>query len=429
MSQETAASGTKVPVPPQRAGEQEPATDPAPVGTPDESIAPVRLSRMLRVATLSPAQASLVAVQLLDAASVGDRVNGGSAAGTGLGTVTLGPQGEVQVTRTPGEQGATLSQLLGQLLENARRLPAHPRPEQLVLLRRLEEAAAEPLLHPESRARDLEQGLVEVLGPDARQRLGGQLASLVMAFVHVAPGAPADPETRTLPPSSRRPTPRQSTRRPSDAAERAPRAAPARGSTRRRPRNRVLLHRRNRGRVALIALVLAAVLAVSGYVMLGGPGSDIVGSLGRDATTPAAPDTAAPDSPADQTGTKPKPKPAQPVPRLAPRQAGPITAVTLQKAGTCNPGALCPVTVTVKFRPETTSRTIAWKVGAAQVCKAGITWSGPVSVTAQPGWTTVYASSSVQVPKGRGLALTALTTAPARAQSRPVPVAGASLQC
>ncbi|MGN6577767.1 MAG: hypothetical protein ACTHKG_19005 [Nocardioides sp.] len=380
------------------------------------------------MATLTPAQASLVAVQLLDAAHGGDRVNGGSAAGSGFGAVTVGPQGEVEVRRAPGGQGgATLAQLLGQVLENARRLPAHPRPEQLVLLRRLEEAAAEPSLHPESRARELEQGLVEVLGPDARQRLGGQLAALVRAFVHVAPGAPIDTSTASTAPG--RTVSRQSTRRAAGSAPQVPRAAPGRTPTRRRPRNRVLLHRRIRGRVALITLVLAAVLAVSGYVVLGGPGSDIVGSLGRDDPTPAAPDTAAPDSPADQTATKPKPKPAQPVQRLAPRQAGPITAVALQKAGACDPGTLCPVTVTVKFRPATTSRTIAWKVGAAQVCKAGITWSGPVSVTAQPGWTTVYASSSVRVPKGRELALTALTTAPARAQSRPVPVAGASLQC
>ena len=53
----------------------------------------------------------------------------------------------------------------------------------------------------------------------------------------------------------------------------------------------------------------------------------------------------------------------------------------------------------------------------------------PTTVTAQAGWTTVYASSSVRVPKGRSLALIALTTTPARAQSPPVPVAGASLHC
>ena len=68
-------------------------------------------------------------------------------------------------------------------------------------------------------------------------------------------------------------------------------------------------------------------------------------------------------------------------------------------------------------------------MGAARLCKRGITWSAPTTVTAQAGWTTVYASSSVRVPKGRSLALIALTTTPARAQSRPVPVTGSSLRC
>jgi hypothetical protein len=181
--------------------------------------------------------------------------------------------------------------------------------------------------------------------------------------------------------------------------------------------------------VALAALVVgAAVLAVSGYVVLGGPGSDIAGSLGR-ADTPGAPDTTAPDESVDQPAKKPKADRAQAVRTVAPRQAGAITGVALERTGDCRPGSLCPVTVTVQLRPASTSRTIGWRVGAARVCKPGITWSRPVTVTAQPGWTTVYASSSVRVPQGRSFALTALTTTPARAQSRPVPVAGASLQC
>ena len=84
----------------------------------------------------------------------------------------------------------------------------------------------------------------------------------------------------------------------------------------------------------------------------------------------------------------------------------------MQKAGSCTPGALCPVTVTVHVRPAATTRAVTWKVGAARSCRSGITWSPPTSVTAQPGWTTVYASSSVPVPRGRSLALVALTTAP-----------------
>jgi hypothetical protein len=298
-----------------------------------------------------------------------------------------------------------------------------------VLLRRLEEAADEPLLAPGGRARGLEEALARALGPDARQRLTRQLAALVEAFAHVAPGVPAGPDTRAAPPPSGSRASRHGSRH--DSSGPGPqRAAPARPPSRHPPRRRALLRHRTRGRVALIALVIAAVLAVSGYVVLGGPGSDIVSSLGRD-DTPAAPDTTAPDQPTGEPAKDvgPKKDRADAVASIAPRQAGAITGVTLQKTGTCTPGALCPVTVTVHFSPESTARTIGWKVGAARVCTRGITWSPPVTVTAQPGWTTVYASSSVRVPKGRSLALVALTTTPDRAQSRPVPVTGSSQRC
>ena len=87
------------------------------------------------------------------------------------------------------------------------------------------------------------------------------------------------------------------------------------------------------------------------------------------------------------------------------------------------------MTVTVHLRPAATTQSVTWRVGAARLCRSGIAWSPPVAMTAQPGWTTVYASSSVRVPPGRSLALVALTTAPARAQSPPVPVTGSSLGC
>jgi hypothetical protein len=85
--------------------------------------------------------------------------------------------------------------------------------------------------------------------------------------------------------------------------------------------------------------------------------------------------------------------------------------------------------VTVHFRPAPTTQPVVWKVGTARSCEGRVTWSPPITVTAQPGWTTVYASSSVPVPQGRALALVALTTTPARAQSPAVPVTGSSLRC
>ncbi len=408
--------------------EQESAADHVRTSESLESVKPVSFDRLLSVAVLTPAQASLVAVQLLDAAHPEGLAVGGPPVIACLGPVTLTSSGDVDVSRPPADAGTPVTALLEQLLQNARRLPAHPRPEQLVLLHRLEAAAGDPLRDPGARARELEAALADTLGPGSEQRLAGQLAALVEAFAHVAPGAPGANDVPLAPRPARAGAPVRMAGSGS-SGPRPLRAAPERPSANRAPRRgRVLLHHRTRGRVALIALLLAAVLAVSGYVVLGGPGSDIVGSLGRE-DNPAAPDTTAPDQPAEQPAKKPDPERAQPVATVAPRQAGPITGVAVESTGSCKPGSLCPVTVTVRFRPASTSRTIGWKVGAAQVCKPGITWSPPVTVTAQPGWTTVYASSSVRVPKGRQLALTALTTTPARAQSRPVPVTGSSLQC
>jgi hypothetical protein len=189
-----------------------------------------------------------------------------------------------------------------------------------------------------------------------------------------------------------------------------------------------LLHPRKRGRrSALVVLVLAAVL-VGGYVALDGPGVGYIGALGRDNRS-SAPGTTTPAPPSGKPATEKGPQHVKAPTRVARRHTGPVTGVVLQKTGSCKPGALCPVKVTVHFRPAATTRAVAWKVGAVRLCKRGITWSAPTTMTAQAGWTTAFASSSVRVPKGRSLALIALTTAPARAQSRPVPVAGSSLRC
>ena len=426
MTLETAAVGT-TPAPEPHHDDHEPAADRAHPTEPVGSARPLVLDRLLSVAVLTPAQASLVAVQLLDAADRGDSAAGESPVGACLGAVTLTPAGIVEVSSPQAGAGTPLSEPLGQLLENARRLPVHPRPAQLLLLRRLEDAATEPVLAPGARARALEDALADALGPRARQRLTGQLAALVEAFAHVAPGVPARPDADTAPAA---PAARASSRRGSSSRQGPQRAAPARAASKHPRRRRALLRPRAKGRVAFLAFVLVAGLALSGYVVLGGPGSTIVGSLGRD-RNPGAPDTTGPDQPATQPTTEPAQAKdrVRTVASLAPRRAGPITGVTLQKTGGCSPGALCPVTVTVHFRPTATTRSIGWRVGAAPACTRRVTWSSPVTVTAQPGWTTVYASSSVRVPKGRPVALVALTTTPDRAQSRPVPVTGSSQRC
>ena len=405
MAQETSAPRTTEADPHQGSGEQESSADPPETG---RSARPVPIDRLLSVAVLTPAQASFVAVQLLDATHAADPADGC------LWAVSLTPSGEVDVARAQAGEGTRVTELLEQLSHNARRLPAHPRADQLLLLRRLEEVAAAPQLAPGAQARELEVALAEVLGPGAPQRLSGQLGALSDAFTHIAPsvGRAAPDDALAAAGRGRRDPQRAAPARPS------PSRPPRRGQTLSRPRARTR-------RMVLVALLLAAAVVGSGYVMLQSPDT---GALDLDDPSGAPSATAPPDS-SKQPSNQPRQPPGRAVTTLADRRAGPITGVAVQRTGSCTPGAPCPVTVTVRFSPASTTRPVTWKVGVARWCGSGITWSPPVTVTAQPGWTSVYASSSIAVPRGRSLALVALTTAPARAQSPPVPVTGSSLRC
>ena len=378
----------------------------------------VPLDLLLSVAVLSPAQAALVAVRLLDAVHVLGSTNGTHPAEAGLWSATLGPSGEVEVSRAQEGAGTEVTDLLVQLSQNARRLPAHPRPEQVVLLHRLEEAAAaDPRLDPGARARELEEAMTEVLGSGARQRLTGQLAALVDAFAHIAASVPVPAATRAASGASRAGPRRTAPTRPVPS-----RPAPS-------GRGRTLSRRRTRARrTALVVLFLAGALAASGYVVLRDPGNEVAGTRGRT-HPPGTPSATAPSDGSQAAGKHPRTRRGPHAATLAPRHAGAVTGVRVQKAGTCTPGALCPVTVTVHVRPAATTRAVTWKVGAVRSCRSDVTWSPPTSVTAQPGWTTVYASSSVPVPRGRSLALVALSRSPARAQSPLVPVAGSFRRC
>lgn len=394
------------------------------------------MERLLSVAVLTPAQAVLVAMQLLDAAEAASPAAGADAPSR-LGAVTVTPSGDLQVETADADEGTPATEVLEQLVQNARRLPAHPKPEQVLLLRRLDELTAAPVLHPGARARELETSLTDTLGPDGRGRLPGQLAALVQAFARVAPAVPGDAASLDLRPDpghvTRTTTKATATRDapppPGPSVPVPHRARTARPARTRPPRGKTALpYRRSRvRRVGLVALLLAAALAVSSYVALG-PGAAFVRSLGPG-SEPAAPSPTTPSEPPEQSAEQPQSPRRQAVPALAARRAGPITGVALEKIGECRPGGICQVKVTVRLRPASSAQSVSWKVGAARLCRRGVAWSTPTSVTAEPGWTTVYAHSSIRVPKDSRLALVALTSAPARAQSRPVPVAGSSLRC
>lgn len=377
----------------------------APAGPGPAASAPVSLDRLLTVVVLSPAQAALVAARVLAAEAAasgrgaGDRTRDADA----RWSVRLCASGEVEVTGAAAGEGARASELLAELCHNARQLPAHPSRVQLGLLRALEETTRQHQGGSERPARELERALTEAVGADGRQRMARDLAALVHAFARVAPSRAAPPE---VPGVLRAPLPGRT--RP-EVLRRA-RHAPGRG-------------RRSR-RVVPAVVLLAVAVAGSGYVVLRDPGGGTAGAVARDATA-TAPSTVVGDDPARRPPVRPRPRAGT----LAPRRAGAITGVEVVRSTTCTPGAPCPVTTTVRLSPAPTSRTVVWRVGTARWCGAGITWSPPLTVTARPGWTSVYADSSVAVPSGRSLALVAVTSAPDRVQSPPVPLTGSSLRC
>jgi hypothetical protein len=389
----------------------------------------VPLERLLTVAVLTPAQASFVASRLL-ALSAEPR-GGGSTAGRFLIT----PDGDLRIEPHPART-STGAELLEQLVASARRLPAHPRAHQVQLLRRLEEAVGADAQEATARAAALDESLVQALGPDASARMTHELAALVEAFGHVAPGVPAGNGAPLAGRALLMPT------TPERAASGKPVSRhpgpPHPGPPHPRPRHpgprdhghRAAFGRRRApsGRLALVLLVVALVVVGGGYLVLRGPGAGLIESLGSGSR--AAPAT----TPAQHLKPHARrsahaPSPHRAVPVLAAHRAGAVTGVVLQKTGTCRPGSLCPVKVTVHVKAVPTTRSISWKVGAARLCKRGIVWSPATGVLAQPGWTTVYATSTVRVPRGRSLALVALTSSPARAQSRAVPVTGSTLHC
>jgi hypothetical protein len=432
MIHETAASIAPV-VPEQRAGEPEPVPAPPQPVTPAESARPVPFDRLLAVATLTPGQASLVAARLLRAGAASGSAAASSTAGCRLGPVSFTPAGDIEVAVASAEEDTPVTELLQRLLQSARRLPAHPKPEQHLLLHRLEEAAAAPTPDPEARADGLEEALASTLGSGAHQRLSAQLAALVAAATHVVPSVLAPPEGGPSQPAVGPATRR--TRSPGlvpAAPERSRlvvhRAVPAATGPSRAVRRRAPLSARTRRRrVALVVAVLVAALAASAYVGLLNRGSGIVESLGLG-SHPAAPATQAPAPPAHRSAQHAGRHHPRGVPTLAARHAGPVAAVLVNKSGSCRAGSLCPLKVTVHLSTGSAGRPISWKVGTARVCKRGMVWSPPTTVTPQPGWRTVYASSSVRVPRGSS-ALLALTTAPVRVQSPPVPVTGSSRHC
>jgi hypothetical protein len=368
----------------------------------------VALDDLLTIAVLTSAQATYIAVELLEAAAPTD------AAGDVHAVVRA--DGEVVVAdRTSGPTGVSMVDLLDSLVHSARRLPAHPQPYQLWLLHHLEAQVGEIGHHPAERASVLRDALAEVLGPEGIPRIRGELAALVEAYGAVAVSRPATSA------QVNGATPTMTVTPPMRALWTHPS----------RPNRRDLGRRRRRRsrRVLILLVVLAVAVAAAGYLFLRGPGSGAVDSVFGDNHAAGTPGHHPPASHQQHRTGHAAGRHHKTVPALADRSSGQIRSVVLHKNRACAPGVACPVTVTVHLAPSTTNQIVGWRVGAIRGCTRKVAWSPETTVTAKSGWTRVFANSSVQVPKGRFHTLVALTSSPSHAQSRPIPVAGDSLRC
>lgn len=375
------------------------APGPTPVGEvpPGESpVSAVALDQLLEVAVLSPAQAAHVAVELLTVAST---IGPGRRAEALVSPPLVTSDGVVQVVAaTHPAAGVAVDDLLTQLVGNARRLPAHPRPHQVALLRRLQEAAASSE-EPAEQAGGLREALEDSVGPDAATRIAGELAALVVAFDQVA----------AVP-------------RPTVASIGMPRVPPEGADT---PGARRELGRRpprGFGRKAAAAVVVCLLVAVGGYLVLGRPGSGT-------ATGDQPPGRTHPPPRSSQTHHRAGTHPRTVVPALAHPSSGRVRGVALQRTGPCRSGASCTVRVTVQVTPAAFVQTVGWRVGVLRSCSRHFTWSPVTTVAAQPGWTRVYADSTVLVPAGHPADIVAVTSTPARAQSSPLHLVSAAPRC
>lgn len=123
------------------------------------------------------------------------------------------------------------------------------------------------------------------------------------------------------------------------------------------------------------------------------------------------------------TGTA-TPSPGRPasglraVPVVAPPAAGPITGIELQPLrGSCRPGAVCPVQVTVRLQPQPSAQEVRWSFRVFDRCTGATRVVPGATATALAGWAYVFASSSPSLTANHPQALVAVTEAPAAAAS------------
>jgi hypothetical protein len=355
-------------------------------GTPwlvSEHVDGTSVQRLLTLATLSAPQAAYIAARTLAGLATlhaAGRAHGRLCAGN----VLVDRDGSVQLSdwalgtdATPSDDLAAARKFIASLVRNADR-PAARRGE---LLHRLESLGAAPITDAAAAAGDLEGAL----GDPAT--VADELGILVGASNRPPGGVVA---AAPLPP-----------RLPHD----------------RRPLTRGPVQRRwlvAAGTVLVLAAAGAGVLAVSQHRQ-------------EAAETPGASRTS-PPPPVARSPARHSTAPAAPT-AVAPRSAGFVNAVVLTPVDPCQPGASCPVRVTIKITAHDDVKHLTWGFVLVDPCTGTRTDVPGGSMIAQPSWQHIYTTTRVPLPQRRSVALVAMTTAPVRAASAPVSVPAGHAQC
>jgi hypothetical protein len=373
------------PVPAPRAPADPPVTDPAPPV--DEGV---QLGRMLRLAGLTPAQALVVAADLLAAVLEQTNPDGGSQRVT-VERVAIGGDGRV-VLRPPADRpdaegapagsppGVVVGALLADIARAARSRAGHADSELDPLQAEFDRAVAElPLAGVAAVARTLGEAAARTDRTAVRAGLG-VLAQAIgrHAWQDRGAGRAGGPSTAIR-----------------TAA--APRAV-----------TQEKHHARRRiGAWFLSILVLAAVVALENTLLHDKVAADIGVLLdaGRGGSTPSS--------------AAPKPDGLHVVPP-APAAAGGVRGLDLRPLAECTPGAPCAVRLLVRVVPATGPQVVTWSYRLVDRCTGAVV-AGPGGTASVPaGQDRVAVIGTVALPKAPAVGVVAVTAVPAVAASAPV---------
>jgi|GEM_PF-4923314 len=121
--------------------------------------------------------------------------------------------------------------------------------------------------------------------------------------------------------------------------------------------------------------------------------------------------------------------PPAPLPVLGPPAAGSVAGVDVRPLDGCRPGRDCTVVVQVRLQPAAEPRPVDWRVVVVDRCRHERTTAPGDEVVAPPGADRVARLTTLRLPPGRSLAVTAVTGSPATVAARPLPLSGGDRSC